>query len=89
MQKVKAKMEEKQLLQKSKRKAVKILKNLRNLLKNILMTKGSAVNGGDLGFFPRKRSHRFKPLPTFTFSLKPDTVSEVVVSGNSETTLSS
>lgn len=77
--KVKAKMEEKTVLAKKVREeAVKNPEKFAELAKKYSDDKGSAVNGGDLGFFPKEAM--VKPFADAAFSLKPDTVSEVVVS---------
>ena len=77
--KVKAKMEEKTALAKKVREeAVKNPEKFAELAKKYSDDKGSAVNGGDLGFFPKEAM--VKPFADAAFSLKPDTVSEVVVS---------
>lgn len=77
--KVKAKMDEKMALAKKVREeAVKNPEKFAELAKKYSDDKGSAVNGGDLGFFPKEAM--VKPFADAAFSLKPDTVSEVVVS---------
>lgn len=76
--KVKEKMDEKMALAKKVREeAVKNPEKFGELAKKYSEDKGSAVNGGDLGFFPREAM--VKPFADAAFSLKPGVVSEVVV----------
>ncbi len=77
--KVKEKMDEKMALAKKVREeAVKAPEKFAELAKKYSEDKMSAVNGGDLGFFPREAM--VKPFADAAFSLKPGVVSEVVVS---------
>jgi len=77
-QKVKAKMDEKMALAKKVREeAVKNPDKFAELAKKYSEDKASALRGGDLGFFPRETM--VKPFSDVAFSLKPNVVSEVVV----------
>ena len=77
--KVKAKMDEKMALAKKVREeALKNPEKFAELAKKYSDDKVSAANGGDLGFFPKEAM--VKPFADAVFSLKPDTISEVVVS---------
>jgi len=77
--KVKAKMDEKMALAKKVREeAVKNPDKFADLAKKYSDDKGSAVQGGDLGFFPKEAM--VKPFADAAFSLKPNVVSEIVVS---------
>lgn len=77
--KVKAKMDEKMALAKKVREeVVKNPDKFADLAKKYSDDKGSAVQGGDLGFFPKEAM--VKPFADAAFSLKPNVISEIVVS---------
>ncbi len=76
--KVKAKMDEKMALAKKVREeVVKNPDNFAELAKKYSDDKVSAAQGGDLGFFPKEAM--VKPFADAAFSLKPNVVSEIVV----------
>lgn len=77
--KVKEEMDKKMALAKEvKEKAAKNPAEFAKLAKQYSDDKGSAIKGGDLGFFPREAM--VKPFSDAAFSLKVNTVSDVVVS---------
>ena len=77
--KVKAKMDEKMALAKKVREeALKNPEKFAELAKKYSDDKASGANGGDLGYFPREAM--VKPFSDAAFSLKPNVVSQVVVS---------
>lgn len=77
--KVKTKMDEKMALAKKVREeVVKNPDKFAELAKKYSDDKGSAAMGGDLGFFPKEAM--VKPFADAAFSLKPNVVSEIVVS---------
>ena len=76
--KVKEAMDKKMALAKDVRaQAVANPKNFAALAQKYSDDKGSAQKGGDLGFFPREAM--VKEFSDVAFSIKPDTVSEIVV----------
>ncbi len=76
--KVKEAMDKKMALAKDVRaQAVANPKNFAQLAQKYSDDKGSAQKGGDLGFFPREAM--VKEFSDVAFSIKPDTVSEIVV----------
>lgn len=76
--KVKEKMDEKMALAKKVREeAAKSPDKFADLVKKYSDDKGSVPSGGDLGFFPREAM--VKPFADAAFSLKPNVVSDVVV----------
>lgn len=76
--KVKAKLDEKMAQAKKVREeVVKNSEKFGELAKKYSEDKASAVNGGDLGFFPKDAM--VKEFATAAFSLKPGVVSEIVV----------
>ncbi len=76
--KVKAKLDEKMAQAKKVREeVVKNPEKFGELAKKYSEDKASAVNGGDLGFFPKDAM--VKEFATAAFSLKPGVVSEIVV----------
>lgn len=78
-EKVKAKVDEKMALAKKVREEVmKNPENFAELAKKYSDDKGSAAQGGDLGYFPKEAM--VKPFADAAFSLKPGVVSEIVVS---------
>ncbi len=77
--KVKEKLDEKMALAKKVREeAAKAPDKFAELAKKYSDDKVSGANGGDLGYFPREAM--VKPFSDAAFSLKPNTVSQVVVS---------
>ncbi len=76
--KVKEAMDKKMALAKDVRaQVVANPKNFAQLAQKYSDDKGSAQKGGDLGFFPREAM--VKEFSDVAFSIKPDTVSEIVV----------
>ena len=76
--KVKEEMDKKMALARDVRaQAIANPKNFAALAQKYSDDKGSAQKGGDLGFFPREAM--VKEFSDAAFSLKPDTVSEIVV----------
>ncbi len=76
--KVKEAMDKKMALAKDIRaQAVANPKNFAELAKKYSDDKGSAQKGGDLGFFPREAM--VKEFSDVAFSIKPDTISDIVV----------
>lgn len=77
--KVKEEMDKKMALAKKVREeAAKTPDKFADLAKKYSDDKGSAANGGDLGFFPKEAM--VKPFADAAFSLKPNVVSDIVVS---------
>ena len=76
--KVKEEMDKKMALAKDVRaQALKDPKKFADLAKKYSDDKGSAQKGGDLGYFPREAM--VKEFSDVAFSIKPDTISEIVV----------
>lgn len=77
-EKVKAEMDKKMELAKKVREEVaKNPEKFAELAKKYSEDEGTAVRGGDLGYFPKEAM--VKPFADAAFSLKPNTISEVVV----------
>ena len=76
--KVKEEMDKKMALAQDVRaQALKDPKKFADLAKKYSDDKGSAQKGGDLGYFPREAM--VKEFSDVAFSIKPDTISEIVV----------
>ena len=76
--KVKEEMDKKKALAQDVRaQALKDPKKFADLAKKYSDDKGSAQKGGDLGYFPREAM--VKEFSDVAFSIKPDTISEIVV----------